>query len=54
MNTEKLTSVGDKSSAKEWLITEEVVVCLCDNKNYARDLRQALNFARHFDNGYIY
>ena len=46
MFTEKGTSLGDKSSATDWLITDGDAVCLRHNQNYSRDLRHALSFAR--------
>ena len=48
MITEKGTSVGDKSSATDRLINDDVAVCLRHNQNYARGLRQALPVARKF------
>ena len=45
MITDKGTSVGDKSSVTDMLITDDVTVCLRHNHNYARCLRQALPFA---------
>ena len=40
MITEKGTSVGDKSSARDRLIINDVTVCLRHNHTYARGLRQ--------------
>jgi len=47
MITEKRTSLGDKGSARDSLITDDVAHCLRHNQNYERDMRQALPFARN-------
>ena len=41
MVTERGTSVRDKSTDTDRLITGDVTACLCHNQNYARDLCQA-------------
>ena len=51
MITAKETSEGNKSYATDRLITYDVEIFLRHNQNYSRDLRQALPFARNFDNG---
>ena len=51
MITEKGTAVGDKGSATDMLMTDDVVVCIRHNQIYARDLHQALPFAGNVDNG---
>ena len=51
MITEKGTPVGDKGSATDRLVTDDVTVCLRHNQNYARNLGQGLRFARNIDNG---
>jgi hypothetical protein len=51
MVIEKGNAPGDKRPATESLITGDVAICLRHNTNYARDLRQAKQFARNIDNG---
>ena len=49
MITEKRTSLGDKHSATDKLIIDDIMVCVRQNQNYALGLRQALPFARNVD-----
>ena len=42
---------GDKSSAPDRLITDDIAVGMRHNQSYARYVNQALPFARYVDNG---
>jgi len=51
MITETGISVGGGRCAADRLISEDVAVCLRRIQKHARNLHQALSFARNIDNG---